>query len=121
MRFCISSCPRLAPYTAVLIAARIVICQPLVGDDGVFSLEVPKTALGGSIKHDPTFVSFSFEPAFWVEFFGNSSSPNELAFNLLNCIVDHGGQPTVSFPRYASLTCAHSLNRFGPVALQWIL
>ncbi|KAH0154431.1 glycoside hydrolase family 79 protein, partial [Aureobasidium melanogenum] len=95
MRFCLSSGSRLAPYTAVLIAVRIVICQPLGGVDSVFSLEVPKTALGASIKHDPSFVSFSFEPAFWVEFFGNSSSPNKLAFDLLGCIVDHGGQPTI--------------------------
>ncbi|KAG9830229.1 glycoside hydrolase family 79 protein, partial [Aureobasidium melanogenum] len=95
MRFCLSSGSRLAPYTAVLIAARVVICQPLGGDDGVFSLEVPKTALGASIKHDPSFVSFSFEPAFWVEFFGSFSSPNKLAFDLLGCIVDHGGQPTI--------------------------
>lgn len=120
MRFCLSSGSRLAPYTAVLIAARIVICQPLGGVDSVFSLEVPKTALGASIKHDPSFVSFSFEPAFWVEFFGNSSSPNKLAFDLLGCIVDHGGQPTVSFPRFASLTCAHVFDRFDPVVLQWI-
>jgi hypothetical protein len=91
--------PRPALYTAVLIAARIVTSQPTGGHCDVFALEIPKTALGASIEHDPSFASFSFEPAFWVEFFGNSSTPNQLAFNLLNRIVDHGGQPTVSFPR----------------------
>lgn len=101
MRFYLPSGLRLAPYTAVLIAARVVICQPL-GNHEVFPLEIPKTALGASIKHDPSFVSFSFEPAFWVEFFGNSSSPNELAFNLLDLIVAHGGQPTVLLPLCAS-------------------
>lgn len=121
MRFCLSSSgSRLSPYAAVLIAARVVICQPLVDHDGIFSLDISKTALGASIEHDPSFVSFSFEPAFWVEFFGNSTSPNKLAFDLLGCIVDHGGQPTVWFPQYASLTCAHVFNRFGLVVLQWI-
>lgn len=101
MRFCLSSGPSLALQTAVLITTRVVICQPL-GNHGGFPLEIPETALGASIKHDPSFVSFSFEPAFWVEFFGNSSSPNELAFNLLDLIVAHGGQPTVSLPFCAS-------------------
>lgn len=120
MRFCLSSSGSyLSPYTAVLIAARIVISQPLASHDGIFSLDIPKTALGASMKHDPSFVSFSFEPAFWVEFFGNSSSPNKLAFDLLGRIVDHGGQPTVWFPQYAYLTCAHVFSRFGPVALRW--
>jgi hypothetical protein len=99
MRSPLQSHPRPALYTAVLIAARIVTSQPTGGHCDVFALEIPKTALGASIEHDPSFASFSFEPAFWVEFFGNSSTPNQLAFNLLNRIVDHGGQPTVSFPR----------------------
>jgi hypothetical protein len=95
MHFSPQSCSRPALYTAVFIAARIVTSQPTGGHGDIFSLKIPKTALGASIEHDPSFASFSFEPAFWVEFFGNSSTPNKLAFNLLNRIVDHGGQPTV--------------------------
>ncbi|THX06108.1 hypothetical protein D6D17_05004 [Aureobasidium pullulans] len=86
---------RLAYYTSVLLAARAVVSQPTGGHSDAVSLDIPKTASGASIEHDPSFASFSFEPAFWVEFFGNSSSPNQLAFNLLNRIVDHGGQPTI--------------------------
>jgi len=95
MRFSRQSRSRPALYTAFLVAARIVVSQPTGGHSNVFALQIPKTALGASIEHDPTFASFSFEPAFWVEFFGNSSTPNKLAFDLLNRIVDHGGQPTV--------------------------
>jgi hypothetical protein len=90
-------CSRPTLYTAVFIAARTVTSQPTGGSGDVFPLEIPKTALGASIGHDPSFASFSFEPAFWVEFFGNASTPNKLAFDLLNRIVDHGGQPTVCF------------------------
>lgn len=98
MRFFQQPRSRPALYTAFVIAAHIVASQPTGGHSDVFALQIPKTALGASIEHDPSFASFSFEPAFWVEFFGNSSTPNNLAFNLLNRIVDHGGQPTVTLP-----------------------
>jgi len=98
MRFSQRSDSRLVACTALSIAARTVTSQPTNSHGDILSLNIPKTALGASIEHDPSFASFSFEPAFWVEFFGNSSTPNKLAFNLLNRIVDHGGQPTVYFP-----------------------
>lgn len=98
MRFFQLSRSDLTPYAALLFAARIVVSHPTGGHDNVFLLEIPQTALSASIEHDPSFASFSFEPAFWVEFFGNTSTPNKLAFNLLNRIVDHGGQPTVFSP-----------------------
>jgi len=98
MRLSQRSDSRLVAYIAVFIAARTVTSQPTVSHGDILSLNIPKTALGASIEHDPSFASFSFEPAFWVEFFGNSSTPNKLAFSLLNRIVDHGGQPTVCFP-----------------------
>lgn len=62
--------------------------------DGV-ELVIPASASGASIVHSTSFSSFSFEPAFWVEFFGNASQPNELAFQLLSHIVERGGQPIV--------------------------
>ena len=121
MRFPQRSDARLAAYTAVLIAARTVTSQPAGSSDDVFRLDIPKTALGASIKHDPSFASFSFEPAFWVEFFGNSSTPNKLAFNLLNRIVDHGGQPTVFFPSMKTPYLGSSvLHRSDPAESQWI-
>jgi hypothetical protein len=43
-----------------------------------YKLNISSTALGASIEHTPAFLSFSFEPAFWVEFFGNASQPDEL-------------------------------------------
>jgi hypothetical protein len=121
MRFPQRSDTRLAAYIALLIAARTVISQPTGSNGDVFRLDIPKTALGASIEHDPSFASFSFEPAFWVEFFGNSSTPNKLAFNLLNRIVDHGGQPTVFFPPITALFLSSSVfNRLDLAESQWI-
>lgn len=112
---------RLVACTAIFIAARTVTSQPTGSDGDVFYLDIPKTALGASIEHDPSFASFSFEPAFWVEFFGNSSTPNKLAFNLLNRIVDHGGQPTVSLPPITTLFLSSSVfNRSDPAESPWI-
>lgn len=48
-----------------------------------------------SIAHDPSFPSLSFEPAFWVEFFGNLTHPNALTFSLLSLIHTHGGRPLI--------------------------
>lgn len=58
-------------------------------------LSIPRTAQNASIPHANSFASFSFEPAFWVEFFGNASNPNALTFGLLDLIVKHGGSPTI--------------------------
>lgn len=58
-------------------------------------LEIPHTALGASIPHNSSFASFSFEPAFWVEFFGNASNPNKLTLSLLERIHEHGGHPVI--------------------------
>ena len=58
-------------------------------------LSIPRTAENASIPHENTFASFSFEPAFWVEFFGNASDPNALTFGLLDLIVEHGGSPII--------------------------
>ncbi|OLN82011.1 Beta-glucuronidase 4 [Colletotrichum chlorophyti] len=58
-------------------------------------LNVPATPAGASIPHSNSFASFSFEPAFWVEFFGNASTPNELTFGAINRIHEHGGRPVV--------------------------
>jgi hypothetical protein len=58
-------------------------------------LSIPRTAQNASIAHTNSFASFSFEPAFWVEFFGNASDPNELTFGLLDLIVEHGGSPII--------------------------
>lgn len=58
-------------------------------------LSIPRTAQNASIPHANSFASFSFEPAFWVEFFGNASEPNALTFGLLDLIVEHGGSPII--------------------------
>jgi len=59
------------------------------------SLSVPGTASGASVPHSNSFASFSFEPAFWVDFFGNASNPNTLTFNVLKRIHEHGGNPVI--------------------------
>lgn len=60
-----------------------------------YKISIPRTAESASIQHANSFASFSFEPAFWVEFFGNASDPNPLTFGLLNLIVEHGGHPII--------------------------
>jgi len=59
------------------------------------NLSIPQTAENASVPHVNSFASFSFEPAFWVEFFGNASNPNALTFGLLDLIVEHGGRPII--------------------------
>lgn len=58
-------------------------------------LEVPLTPAGASIAHDASYTSFSFEPAFWVEFFGNKSMPNNFTFTALNTLIGHGLRPRI--------------------------
>ncbi|KIW11459.1 hypothetical protein PV08_10759 [Exophiala spinifera] len=56
---------------------------------------VPASAEGASYGQSSSFASFSFEPAFWVEFFGNASKPNTLTFELLSRIHERGGRPII--------------------------
>ncbi|KAK3062746.1 hypothetical protein LTS18_003443 [Coniosporium uncinatum] len=58
-------------------------------------LNIPSTTTGSSFPHSPSFASFSFEPAFWVKFFGNATSPNPLTFELLSRITERGGSPII--------------------------
>ncbi|GAB1319407.1 hypothetical protein MFIFM68171_09617 [Madurella fahalii] len=48
-----------------------------------------------SRPHGPQFVSYSFEPAFWVEFFGEPDSPRNLTFTLLNHLHERGARPII--------------------------
>lgn len=48
-----------------------------------------------SQRHVPQFVSYSFEPAFWAEFFGEPDSPRNLTFTLLNHLHDRGARPII--------------------------
>ncbi|KAK7753390.1 hypothetical protein SLS62_004680 [Diatrype stigma] len=56
-------------------------------------LDVPTSLAGASIEHSPSFSSFSIETAFFVEFVGTASEPNELFFKLLSHITERGGRP----------------------------
>jgi hypothetical protein len=40
-------------------------------------------------------VSYSFEPAFWAEFFGEPDSPRNLTFTLLNHLHERGARPII--------------------------
>lgn len=64
--------------------------------NNVIPLAIPLTPpQGASIPHSPSYSSFSFEPAFWVEFFGNASNPNTFTFDALNTLVSHGLRPRI--------------------------
>ena len=78
---------RLEPASALSV--------PRSSEQTAVKLAVPSSADGASIEHSNTYGSFSFEPAFWVEFFGNASNPNALTFELLSRIVKHGGRPII--------------------------
>ncbi|KAJ4988902.1 glycoside hydrolase family 79 protein [Stagonosporopsis vannaccii] len=84
--------PRLA---AALLAVPTSFAYPSGACPKAAKLAVPRTAASASIPHTNSFASFSFEPAFWVEFFGNASSPNHLTFAALDRIHEHGGHPII--------------------------
>ncbi|CAE6402806.1 unnamed protein product [Rhizoctonia solani] len=68
------------------------IVASLSTNESTVLLEVPQTAPqhASRILH-PAFTSLSVDPAFWVEFFGNSSRPNKLSFQLIKHIADRTG------------------------------
>ncbi|CAE6428102.1 unnamed protein product [Rhizoctonia solani] len=61
-------------------------------NESTILLEVPQRPPphASRILH-PAFTSLSVDPAFWVEFFGNSSQPNKLSFQLIKHIADRTG------------------------------
>lgn len=81
--------------SAAFLLASSVSAHPKPHHGNAVKLNIPPTAFNASILHTNSFASFSFEPAFWVEFFGNKSDPNPLTFGLLNRIIEHGGQPII--------------------------
>ncbi len=48
-----------------------------------------------SHRHVPQFVSYSFEPAFWTEFFGEPGAPRNLTFSLFNHLHERGARPII--------------------------
>ncbi|EPQ28462.1 uncharacterized protein PFL1_03765 [Pseudozyma flocculosa PF-1] len=48
-----------------------------------------------SIAHSKDFTSFSFEPAFWTEFFGEAETPNQLTLSLLSRLSERGARPVI--------------------------
>lgn len=87
--------PHLPLWAAALLTAQTALTYPTSSSSNAVKLDIPGSASGASIAHDPSFGSFSFEPAFWVEFFGNLSTPNPLVFRLLDRIHEHGGRPII--------------------------
>ncbi|KAM7195553.1 beta-glucuronidase [Naviculisporaceae sp. PSN 640] len=59
----------------------------------VLDLTSPSSPI--SKPHTPNFLSYSFEPAFWTEFFGEPSSPRNLTFTLLNHLHERGVRPII--------------------------
>ncbi|KAK4221709.1 hypothetical protein QBC38DRAFT_521376 [Podospora fimiseda] len=68
---------------------------------GCWAQTVPVHTLNLSLSspisqpHKPHFVSYSFEPAFWTEFFGEPDSPRNLTFTLLNHLHARGAHPII--------------------------
>jgi hypothetical protein len=48
-----------------------------------------------SKPHIAQFLSYSIDPAFWTEFFGEASSPNNLTFTLLSHLHARGTRPII--------------------------
>ncbi|KAJ1306966.1 hypothetical protein OPQ81_007946 [Rhizoctonia solani] len=80
-------------------ALCLAICAGLFGvvaslstSESTIILEVPQRLpqRASRVLH-PAFTSLSVDPAFWVEFFGNSSHPNKLSFQLIKHIADRTG------------------------------
>ncbi len=83
-------------YDATLVHASPVDRRGESCEPQVHLLSPPaRGAAGASIAHTSSFASFSFEPAFWVEFFGTYASPNPLTFSLLDRIYERGGRPII--------------------------
>ena len=87
--------PTLFDLALFLTTLGIGCCVALPGVSNVVQIAAPSSPVGASIGHSPSFQSFSFEPAFWVEFFGNATAPNPLTFELLSRLVERGGQPII--------------------------
>lgn len=81
--------------TAAVLVIDGVAATACANNRNAIALIIPKSAAGASIEHSPSYSSFSFEPAFWVEFFGNSSHPNNFTFNALSTLVEHGARPNI--------------------------
>ncbi|KAG9088534.1 hypothetical protein FRC06_001979 [Ceratobasidium sp. 370] len=68
-----------------------VVCAQ-AASEATIQLEIPKTPPPTASRIlNPAFASFSVDPAFWVEFFGNSTHPNKLSFQLIKHVADRTG------------------------------
>lgn len=79
----------------LLVSALACVATAHKTSASLSKLNIPPCGDGASIKHSPSYSSFSFEPAFWVEFFGNASSPNNFTFDAINILHEHGGRPNI--------------------------
>lgn len=77
------------------VLSTVVLSHPHAHKPHPLVLKIPRTADGASIPHSPDYSSFSFEPAFWVEFFGNATRPNQFTFKALSTLHAHGGRPAI--------------------------
>ncbi|KAK1752311.1 hypothetical protein QBC47DRAFT_306823 [Echria macrotheca] len=80
----------LSSLLSVVAGAGVV-----TGAEIPISLNIQAPASAISQRHVPQFVSYSFEPAFWVEFFGEPDAPRNLTFTLLNHLHARGARPMI--------------------------
>jgi hypothetical protein len=80
---------------AVTLIAACTLAAALAIDPPLFSLNTKSLASPISKPHVPQFLSYSFEPAFWAEFFGEPDAPRNLTFTLLGHLHARGARPII--------------------------
>ncbi|KAF8675664.1 hypothetical protein RHS04_06641 [Rhizoctonia solani] len=87
MKFRLSS-----PLYLTICAGLFDAVVSITASQEAIQLEVPRNPpQHASRMLHPAFASLSVDPAFWVEFFGNSSNPNKLSFQLIENIAERTG------------------------------
>jgi hypothetical protein len=81
-----------AAYT---LAFALVAASAVLAEDGKTYTLSRTLSSPISHRHVPQFVSYSFEPAFWTEFFGEPDAPRNLTFTLLNHLHERGARPII--------------------------
>ncbi|KAM7213712.1 hypothetical protein V8F06_010911 [Rhypophila decipiens] len=84
---------KLLSTTSLALAALQQHGVSAADENVVLDLKSPSSPI--SQPHTPQFLSYSFEPAFWTEFFGEPDSPRNLTFALMNHLHSRGVRPII--------------------------
>jgi len=88
--------PKLA-HLVMLLPVAVQVAGMKIGALHQKTYFLDTTTLSSPISqaHVPQFVSYSFEPAFWTEFFGEPTAPRNLTFTLLKHLHERGARPII--------------------------